>query len=127
MNYEYTTEILEELTKRKREVKEGFCIRYLVMNDAPSASSMATTFSRYLMSDKPIVVINVKNGKAKVSARTTEKLSRRVNLAEVMKIAAEKVGGRGGGHRVAAGANISPDKIDEFLKEVDRLCCAMLA
>ena len=127
INYEYTTEILEELAKRKREVKEGFCIRYLVMNDAPSASSIATTFSRYLMSDKPIVVINVKNGKAKVSARTTEKLSRRVNLAEVMKIAAEKVGGRGGGHRVAAGANLSPDKIDEFLKEVDRLCCAMLA
>ncbi len=127
INYEYTTEILEELTKRREEVKEGFCIRYLVMENAPSASPIATAFSRYLMADKPLIVINVKNDKAKVSARTTEKLSKRVNLAEVMKVAAEKVGGRGGGHRVAAGANISPEKIDEFLKEVDRLCCAMLA
>ncbi len=127
INDEYTKEILEELVRRREEVKEGFCIRYLVMEDAPSASPIATAYSRYLMADKPLIVINVKNGKAKVSARTTEKLSRRVNLAEVMQLAAEKVGGRGGGHRVAAGANISPDKIDEFLKEVDRLCCAMLA
>ena len=97
------------------------------MKDAPSTSPVATTYSRYLFSDKPLIVINIKNGKVKVSARTTEKLSERVNLAEVMYLAAEKVGGRGGGHRVAAGANISPEKVEEFLKEVDRLCCAMLA
>ncbi len=124
---DYTRQVLEEIARRREEVKEGFCIRYLVMENAPSASPIATVLSRYLMSDKPIVVINVKNGKAKVSARTTEKLSRRVNLADVMRLAAEKVGGSGGGHRVAAGANISPEKIEEFLKEVDRLCCAMLA
>ena len=40
-----------------------------------------------------------------------------------MKEAAEKVGGRGGGHSVAAGANITADKVEEFIKEVDRLCC----
>ncbi|RLI75475.1 phosphoesterase, partial [Archaeoglobales archaeon] len=123
----YVIEILEELVKRRKDVKEGFCIRYIVMKDAPSTSPVATTYSRYLFSDKPLIVINIKNGKVKVSARTTEKLSERVNLAEVMYLAAEKVGGRGGGHRVAAGANISPEKVEEFLKEVDRLCCAMLA
>ncbi len=124
---DYTQQILEELEKRKKEIKEGFCIRYLVMEDAPSASPIATVLSRYLLTDKPLIVINIKNEKAKVSARTTEKLSKRVNLAEVMKVAAEKVGGIGGGHSVAAGANITPDKVEEFLKEVDRLCCAMLA
>ena len=71
--------------------------------------------------------INIKNNSVKVSARANEKLAERLNLADVMRMAAEKVGGRGGGHRVAAGANISPDKVEEFLKEVDRLCCAMLA
>ncbi|MEM4496957.1 MAG: DHH family phosphoesterase [Archaeoglobaceae archaeon] len=123
---DYMNQILMEIEKRKSEIKEGFCIRYLIMDNAPSASAIATVLSRYLMSDKPLVVINIKEGKAKISARTTEKVSQKVNLAEVMRVAAEKVGGSGGGHRVAAGANIEPSKVEEFLKEVDRLCCAML-
>ncbi len=123
----YTTEILEELAKRRNDVKEGFCIRYIVMENAPSTSPIATIYSRYLYPDKPLIVVNVKNDRVKVSARANEKIAERLNLAEVMRLAAEKVGGRGGGHRVAAGANISPDRVEEFLKEVDRLCCAMLA
>jgi len=127
INDDYTIQVLEELKRRRDEVREGFCIRYLVMEDGLSASPIATTLSRYIMADKPLIVVNIKNEYAKVSARTNEDLARRVDLAEVMKAAAEKVGGRGGGHRVAAGANISAEKVDEFLKEVDRLCCAMLA
>ncbi|MFN3383770.1 MAG: DHHA1 domain-containing protein [Archaeoglobaceae archaeon] len=124
----FKREILEELVKKRREVREGFCIRYLVMDDAPSTSPIATVFSRYLMPDKPLVVLNIKkDGNVKVSARTTEKLARRLDLAEVMRLSAIRVNGVGGGHRVAAGANIKRENIEEFLKEVDRLCCAMLA
>ncbi len=124
----FKREILEELLKRRRDVKEGFCIRYLVMDDAPSTSPIATVFSRYLMPDKPLVVLNIKkDGEVKVSARTTEKLARRLDLAEVMRLSAIRVKGVGGGHRVAAGANIKRENIEEFLKEVDRICCAMLA
>lgn len=127
INNEYVIQTLEELKKWRNEVKEGFCIRYLVMENGLSASPIATIFSRYVFTDKPLIVVNIKNEYAKVSARTNEALAERVDLAEVMRLAAEKVGGRGGGHRVAAGANITPDKVEEFLKEVDRLCCAMLA
>ncbi len=127
INHEYVRQILEELRKRRQEVREGFCIRYLVMNDGPSASPIATILSRYILTDKPLIVISIKNEHAKVSARTNKSIAERVDLAEVMRLAAERVGGRGGGHRVAAGANISAEKVDEFLKEVDRLCCAMLA
>jgi nanoRNase/pAp phosphatase (c-di-AMP/oligoRNAs hydrolase) len=75
-----------------------------------------------------LVVLNIKkDGKVKVSARTTEKIAKRLDLSEVMRLASAKVGGSGGGHRVAAGANILRDRMEEFLKEVDRLCCAMLA
>ncbi|MEM0215548.1 MAG: DHH family phosphoesterase [Archaeoglobaceae archaeon] len=124
----FTTEILEEITKRRKEVREGFCIRYLIMDDSVSTSPIATILSRYLIPDKPIVVLNIKrDGKVKVSARTTEKIAQRLDLAEVMRLSALRVNGVGGGHRVAAGANIDKDKIEEFLKEVDRLCCAMLA
>ncbi|MEM0088783.1 MAG: DHH family phosphoesterase [Archaeoglobaceae archaeon] len=121
-------EILEELVKKRKDVREGFCIRYLVMDNAQSTSPIATVFSRYLMPDKPLIVLNIKkDGNVKVSARTTEKIARRLDLAEIMRLSAIKVGGVGGGHRVAAGANIRKESIEEFLKEVDRLCCAMLA
>jgi single-stranded DNA-specific DHH superfamily exonuclease len=124
----FKTEILEEVSRRRSEIKEGFCIRYLIMEDAPSTSSIATIFSRYLFPEKPLVVLNIKkDGKVKVSARTTEKIAKRLDLSEVMRLASAKVGGSGGGHRVAAGANILRDRMEEFLKEVDRLCCAMLA
>ncbi|MEM4472470.1 MAG: DHH family phosphoesterase [Archaeoglobaceae archaeon] len=124
----FKIEILEEIYRRRNEVREGFCIRYLIMDDAPSTSSVATILSRYLFPDKPLIVLNIKkDGKVKVSARTTEKIAKKLDLAEVMRLSAAKVNGIGGGHRVAAGANIAREKIEEFLKEVDRLCCAMLA
>jgi len=117
----YRVDLLEELVRRREEVREGECVRYIIMENAPATGPIATIFSRYLYADKPFVAINVKNGRAKVSARGNDRLG--IDLAEVMRKAAEKVGGRGGGHRVAAGANLDPDKVDEFIREVDRLCC----
>ncbi|RLI80579.1 phosphoesterase [Archaeoglobales archaeon] len=119
----YRTEILEQINKWRNEVKDSFCMRYLVMENAPSTSPIASTLSRYIYADKPLIVVNIKNGKAKVSARSNAKLAEKVDLAEVMRLAAERVGGRGGGHKVAAGANIEPQAVEEFLREVDRLCC----
>ncbi|ADC65824.1 phosphoesterase RecJ domain protein [Ferroglobus placidus DSM 10642] len=125
---EFQEELLEEVVKRIEEVKEGFCIRYLIMEDAPTTGPIASILSRYIFSDKPFIAINVKkSGEVKVSARGNEKLAEKVNLGEVMRKAAEKVGGSGGGHSVAAGANINSDKVEEFLKEVDRLCCSSLS
>ncbi len=120
----YRIDLLEELRRRREEVREGECIRFIVMENAPATGPVATVFSRYLYADRPFVAVNVKNGRAKVSARSNDSIG--VDLAEVMRKAAEKVGGRGGGHRVAAGANIDPDKVDEFIREVDRLCCMQL-
>jgi len=41
-------------------------------------------------------------------------------LGNALKNAAEKVGGIGGGHPVAAGAKINKNKEEEFLEEVDK-------
>jgi single-stranded DNA-specific DHH superfamily exonuclease len=118
----YTVDLLEEINKRREEIKEGFCIRYLIMENGNATGPVATIFSRYFYPDKPFVAVNIKGDKAKVSARGNDKIG--IDLAEVMKKSAEKVGGRGGGHRVAAGAFIPADKVDEFISEVDRLCCS---
>jgi single-stranded DNA-specific DHH superfamily exonuclease len=118
----FQIELLEEIQRRRDRIKDGECIRYLTMNDAPTTAPIATLFSRYLFPDKPIVVINIKKDIVKVSSRKAMKTAG--DLGEIMRKAAEKVGGRGGGHKVAAGANINPEKVDEFIKEVDKLCCS---
>ncbi len=72
---------------------------------------------------KPILAFaRSEDGKLKVSARGTQDLVRSgLNLAEAISKAAEKVGGIGGGHNVAAGATIPPEAKDEFLEEMDGL------
>ena len=55
-------------------------------------------------------------------ARTTEAAIRKgVNLGEVMRLASEAHGGKGGGHNIAAGAQVPLDKIEAFVKTVDEL------
>ncbi|MBI5001215.1 MAG: DHH family phosphoesterase [Euryarchaeota archaeon] len=52
----------------------------------------------------------------KVSARGTRLLVEKgLDLSELMRLASEKVGGKGGGHRVAAGATIPPGTEEAFL------------
>lgn len=59
---------------------------------------------------------------AKFSGRTTEAaLSRGVNLGVVMRLASEMHNGKGGGHNIAAGAQVPIDKIEAFIKNVDEL------
>ena len=72
---------------------------------------------------KPILAFaQSEDGKLKVSGRGTQGLVRSgLNLAEAMSQSAEKVGGVGGGHNVAAGATIPPEKKEEFLELMDGL------
>ncbi len=58
----------------------------------------------------------------KVSARANRELvDRGLDLSVIMKTAADIVGGFGGGHSVAAGATIPPDKKEDFLDIVEDL------
>ena len=58
--------------------------------------------------------------KTKASARGTQELvSRGLDLSNAIRTAAEKVGGMGGGHNIAAGATIPSNRRDEFLSALD--------
>lgn len=60
-------------------------------------------------------------GVAKFSARTTDVAVRKgVNLGDVMR-AAEQFTGKGGGHNIAAGAQVPLDKVEEFVKTANDL------
>jgi RecJ-like exonuclease len=59
-------------------------------------------------------------GLAKFSARTVDTVvARGVNLGDIMQAAAEKCDGKGGGHNIAAGAQVSDEKTDMFIKIVN--------
>ena len=74
--------------------------------------------------EKPLFAFaNIEAEKAaKFSGRTTEAALRKgVNLGDVMRLASEAHGGKGGGHNIAAGAQVPLDKLDAFLKTADEL------
>ncbi|MCD6510090.1 MAG: DHH family phosphoesterase [Thermoprotei archaeon] len=68
---------------------------------------------------KPVIALTraEKEGFIKVSARLPRALNRKgIDLARALRFAAEKVGGAGGGHEVAAGAQIPIERKREFLE-----------
>lgn len=71
---------------------------------------------------KPILGFANSSGVAKVSARGTPDLVRKgLNLGRIMKEAAEKHGGTGGGHNIAAGAQVPLGAEEAFLSTADEL------
>jgi len=74
--------------------------------------------------EKPLIAFAnvVEQGIAKISARTVDAVvARGVNLGDIMQTSAEQCGGKGGGHNVAAGAQVPLDRIDEFIGLVNKL------
>ncbi len=71
---------------------------------------------------KPILAFANCDDGVKVSVRATQMLvDRGVDLAKAIRFACEKVGGSGGGHKIAAGAIIPKGKEEEFLYEFNRV------
>ncbi|MDD1743303.1 MAG: DHH family phosphoesterase [Methanomassiliicoccales archaeon] len=63
----------------------------------------------------------------KVSARATRELVLKgLDLSIAIRLASERVGGSGGGHRIAAGASIPLGKEQEFLDAIEALIAAQL-
>jgi RecJ-like exonuclease len=74
--------------------------------------------------EKPLIAYSTVEGEdiAKISARASDAVtSRGLNLGDIMQAAAEKFLGKGGGHNVAAGAQVSIKDIDSFVKTVNEL------
>jgi RecJ-like exonuclease len=75
-------------------------------------------------SQKPLIAYAKVNGEdaVKISSRTTEAaLQLGVNLGNVMRLASEKHLGTGGGHNIAAGAQVPMNQIENFVITADEL------
>ena len=91
-------------------VLAGSAIDYRVIGTVVSILCSSNLVER----DKPVVgLAKAEGGKIKVSARLPRSLQGKVDIGEVLSVVAQKVGGVGGGHDVAAGALI-PDHTEEY-------------
>ncbi len=114
-----------EKPERMRELQNIYVINgENFINEKIVGTVSSIIVSGLANNEKPLIAFaNVDNEQAaKFSARTTEAAIRKgVNLGVVMRLASEAHGGKGGGHNIAAGAQVSLDKIEGFVKEIDEL------
>jgi RecJ-like exonuclease len=122
------TKYLRWVTEKRERLEELESI-YVVRGDgfidekvlSPVCTILSTTLTKL---GKPIIAYAIISGEdqVKVSSRGSETLIKKgLNLGEVMQLASERCSGRGGGHDVAAGAQIPIKMIDAFIKLVNDL------
>ena len=125
----YLTWVMEK-PERMREFEHV----YVVYGESAVNEKIIGTVASILayslpVSEKPILAFaNVEaEGVAKFSARTTDAVVEKgVNLGEVVRVASERFGGKGGGHNIAAGAQVPLDKIGDFITFADELVAKQL-
>jgi single-stranded-DNA-specific exonuclease len=113
----------------KPERMQEFEHIYVVYGETFINEKIIGTISSILVSglanpDKPLIAFSniEKENAAKFSARTTTiALGKGVNLGEVMHLASEKYGGKGGGHNIAAGAQVPINQVENFINAVNEL------
>ncbi len=102
---------------------------YVVNGEDFVSEKIIGTISSILMTNLPnlekplIAYANVPNeGLAKISARSTDiGVHKGVNLGVIMRLAAEPLAGKGGGHNIAAGGQVPLDKAEDFVKAANIL------
>jgi len=114
-----------EKTERMEELENIYVVHGEDFLEDKIVGAISSILSSSLPNpEKPLIMYaNVKEEEiAKFSARTVDMVTHRgVNLGEVMQVAAEKFLGKGGGHNIAAGAQVPIKNINQFIKLVDEL------
>ncbi len=114
-------ELLNSLEKDKIMVLEG--IQYFYSDSSSLGGVVAGIGMMYAIDgDKPLFSIARKDDEIHVSCRGNQILVEKgLDLGGAMKKVSSELGGFGGGHKIAAGATISIDKEEEFLKKTNQI------
>ncbi len=98
-------------------------LEYLVMDEwAEYSGKLCGIYANAGFGDgeKPVFGLSSQDGSIKVSGRMDKKLLKKgIDLGKALGSAAQRVGGQGGGHSVAAGAKIASEARSEFLEALD--------
>jgi single-stranded-DNA-specific exonuclease len=112
----------------EKGVNSRGAIQWFESEESTLAGTQAGLAMNYLLDpNRPVFVFSKGEGVLKISGRGTLYLvGRGLDLSQVLRTAAAKVGGEGGGHRVASGGTIPDDRREEFLDEAARLVAHQL-
>jgi RecJ-like exonuclease len=117
--------VMEKPSERMKEMDNIYVVYGENFIDDKIIGAVSSILSTSLPNpEKPLIAYaNVEEENlAKFSARTIDMMvNRGINLGEIMQVAAEKCMGNGGGHNIAAGAQVPIENIDIFIKTVDEL------
>ena len=120
LTVEYQRSIVANIKQAESMLQQGKNIWYLMAKDMDNTGMISSTVVRYMHPEKPCIATNEVEGIVKVSGRGTRALiAKGLDLASAMREGALAVGGQGGGHNIASGASIPPDKVQEFIDIVD--------
>jgi RecJ-like exonuclease len=122
------TKYLSWLNEKPGRIQELECI-YVVKGEDFINENIIGAVSSILSTslpkpEKPLIAYSFVPGEdqIKISARTTDMMTNKgLNLGEILRVAAEKYSGRGGGHNIAAGAQVPTQSLDSFVKFVNEI------
>ena len=124
----YQQGLIEQMRSAEDLVKEMTSVRYISVEDAVGTGIIAGTMIRYVCPDKPFITLNKVEDIVRISARGTDQLvDKGLDLAIAMRDASDAVGGQGGGHNIASGANIPHGTEKDFLSIADKIIGGQLA
>ena len=126
----YLNWIMEPNMGRVEELDSIYVVRGGDVIDDKIIGTISSILSTNLAKpEKPIIACSTvpEDNSAKVSARAIDIVVQRgLNLGEVLRVAAEKCSGKGGGHNIAAGAQVPIAELDTFIRMVNRLVSQQL-
>ncbi|WP_042684809.1 DHHA1 domain-containing protein [Methermicoccus shengliensis] len=112
--------VLEEIKRVEGAMREMKWLRWAAAENLVATGVVSSTLLRYRYPpDKPLVLLNLRDSEVRVSARGTRAMVHAgLDLSSALSEAAESVGGKGGGHAVAAGAEIPKGTEQRFIERV---------
>jgi len=121
---EYKQEILDELVLLEKDgIKEKKSYRYFYSKNSSLGGVIGGIASNFIFDKKkPLISLIKKDDELHISCRGNQYLVKNgLDLGFAMKEAASKLGGQGGGHKIASGATINVDREKDFLETVDNI------
>ncbi len=122
---DYKQKLLDGLRGLEGGIQETKGMRYFYSDNSSLGGVIAGIAMNYILDEKkPLFSLTRKetDDEVHVSCRGNQQLVKQgLDLGGAMKTVAEKLGGFGGGHKIAAGATIAFGKEQEFLEHVDKL------
>jgi len=121
----YLNWLMEPNMDRIEELGSIYVVRGEGVIDDKIIGTISSILSTNLAKpEKPIIAYATvpKENLAKISARAIDTIvAKGLNLGEILRVAAEKSAGKGGGHNIAAGAQVPINELDSFIKSVNAL------